>query len=682
MYVGKKGSIIIKTNDTEVTSLPVTFIDDCSIDWKGDQLLDNNEQREITIKFGTIEKSCHVEPNANDVTVKHRDHIFRFPVERYGVSLKLDRQGGNVISIPREEPGKDHIHEIALRDFEKMSFNIVPHGQEIVNDEILVGRSTTWREVPLNFRSDSLPSEQCGDYYSISINRNEYYKFHIYDSMEPKVKDNREGDDLILVYFLPYTDRDKEKHIVFYPAHLQDKNLNSSPASLEKYEYDKQGRCIETLRVKDFYKKEIDWGEGLIYFVARKIRNTNDTSSWELFTSGQYLKPVKNMPVADNLYGLRKAMATGEGKDALTTIKEVMSSDDPTVRSNVAKFIDDLIVTMAPLINAYNYLNSFRNVIRDQRGKLRFTSGYIFMAGWYFQDKIKNGSLTENFKAYWDPLMFGYKYLDLERERVRHAATDTKLSEEAAKAFKNLTNENKLEILRLIDNVVKHYDKRYDDSKYKYECCEEVCVSYMQISEAAHLLVKKGIPLTGRNKTDSRIVKDLYRAWRVDDMNEIYKREGRVFQKFVRKLNALCPREKEVTLREIVEWLRRIGEDNTIPPFLFNAGYDIPTNDKNLLYMYTSKHKFSKNDIERLVKTIGERLHNWRMKPSLDQESQDLREILFQVRKIDIFLKSYNVNVALYDMIASHAFTLWQKESPKRKKWQLETTHNDQKMGR
>ena len=50
------------------------------------------------------------------------------------------------------------------------------------------------------------------------------------------------------------------------------------------------GRCKETIRIPHFFKEEIDWGRGLICFIAHKQIFFGEHRGYEVLSSGFFMK--------------------------------------------------------------------------------------------------------------------------------------------------------------------------------------------------------------------------------------------------------------------------------------------------------------------------------------------------------------------------------------------------------
>ena len=315
----QSGTLMLKQGEEPLFKRAVTFVDDLTLN-AFEKALDIEEVKKLKIRIGDEDVLVDVPKRVRRVEVPYRGFKFSIPVRRTGVYFEFAKQ---VIPIPLERAGVGRVHDLARKDFESLKCRISTSSEfDIV--QVARGNTNIVRLDERNFVGNKLLMNEAlqgtdSDYFALCVTHDEYagrtnsfYKFHLYD---PKCKNvaaeggrqhsviwrrDTESDDLVVTYWIPFCDQNRQKHIAFYPAHKQDQPpITFEAETSDKYihEIDEAtGRCKETIRIPHFFKEQIDWGRGLICFIVFKQMYFGERHSYEVLTSGFFLNRSSKRP--------------------------------------------------------------------------------------------------------------------------------------------------------------------------------------------------------------------------------------------------------------------------------------------------------------------------------------------------------------------------------------------------
>ena len=435
------GKLIMKTDDRNERSFPVTFVD---VDFSEIEAppFSFEEGRHVRIRTGTDWHEYDVGPNDVEVCIEYGGIHFRPRINREGVQLCLQ---GKVVAatkgrIPRVAVAYDDIvdDEVMLRiqvpDAEDMKFfyddmdMLHPIDMPLRQDgSVLLRRllnTALFKEILPVDCIISLPSGFGA------------YSFRIYDSKsavlevahgnyEKRVVVDRlaNSDDLHIRYFSSYRHHVTANKIelAYLLSHRQDESPRFFPLEERMLVDDPQGlgRCVESVVAKDFFKQDVEWGAGVIGFVVER-----NQFSVSVQTTGFFIAAPNPMPVCldgDILKDLRIALSerqvrrdvpmSGEDRQRLKRIENEFMSEDVQKQDALRKYIRNA-ATVAIEMNALGSINSFCNSIKNKEGKIAWVSGFVFMAGWFVRGFINEAGFNDNwpFPVYWHPLLVAYRY--------------------------------------------------------------------------------------------------------------------------------------------------------------------------------------------------------------------------------------------------------------------------------
>ena len=657
--VWQRQSLEIFFMGQSVLKYPVTFINPVSVNG-----LSWNEFQETTIPFGEERQLCVSIGNYQKQLTCDKEQLYTtFEHGDFSIKLKLPRRGFYLETpdhihlpiLPRKPHDDSPVPKLAEEDFKMCSYHLVNCGENALfargnsYGEIKTGKDGTFSNPALSKSFLWETSRHC----SILLNRGEpTYCFHIFDPIQEPVPleevlpgeekktardytvvfatPDEKSTDLTVSFFVSACSVKKEKYLVFYPAHRQDEKCIEIKADESRWKVDEKGRILQTLVFKDFYTRtDVDWGKGLLCFIASKTTWANGVQDYKVNTAGFFLnKPsCGTLQIADDPYGLRKAMAERD----VTKIQEVMTSEDPEIREYVARFIENMTGVMAPL-NAYKYLNSYWNQLKKKDGsQAEDENGYIFLAGWYFanggggwdQDRQE---LTADFAPYWDSLLLPYRY---------HANQDlTGVTEQILQNlfecswgfYDKYAEKDILTISQQLEQFGIRKDRA--DVSHRAMFSQKVAFTYPQLSEMTRKFVKDNKPLPAELNQLLRPLHDLWREYYCQQdsedkeklLTDITSAGGRGITQTVRR--------RHYDAGMVLSYLAANA------PYLFYPGYGMSEDLRQWVYSSEIEIDFSQQCLQRLLDAISRELHEWRKDPSLPR-AQKLRSALIQLRRID-----------------------------------------------
>ncbi len=651
----RQGALICSQDGEQFFKRAVTFVDDLMLN-AFDQALDIEESRKLRIRIGDDDVLVDVPPRVLRVEVACHGFKLTLPVRRTGVYFAAGKQ---VIPIPRERAGSGIVHDLSRRDFEKLQCRITT-SSEFDTVFVLRGNTSLVRLDERSFVGNKLLMNESlakndSDYFALCVSHDDsrgcenlFYKFHLYDPQRENVAASGEPphsvvwrrdlgtDDLVVTYWISFCDRNLQKHLVFYPAHKQDQTPVAFEAETsDKYVHEidaESGRCKEMIRIPHFFREQIDWGRGLICFIAHKQVYFGEHHGYEVLSSGFFLKAPEDKvtKIGDDPYGLRQAFAGDErGHEDGETIIRIMTSKDHDVQQYVATFLDHM-KDAAAVLNAYQYLNAYWNkIVRDDGC---YPSGYAFMAGSYFSKIFADNVASEPYRGLWCKRLICYDNLPL----TKPFSNDMFKATPYAPALHNIANPKKLEFWKTVKKVIKHVDVTGG-----FMVKRTWSYSYPQLSEAVRLSWVNGIALetmvgkiSSKAKGDPRgVIAELYNAWSEVsngglDMREIVSKDGKVRQAVRSKLPQRCNlgRYSHDVFRPLFDKYRGA-------PYLFYGDYEIDSNEIAGT-SWIVECCLSEQNIYSFVAEMGRRLHEWRKSPSLEA-AQELRRIFVLVEDVD-----------------------------------------------
>ena len=681
----QSGTLTLSQGGDPLFRRAVTFVDDLTLN-AFDKALDIEEEEKFEIRIGDEDVSVTVPKRVRRIEIPYRGFTFSIPVRRTGVYFEFAKQ---VIPIPLERAGVGRVHDLARKDFEKLKcristtseFDVVQVARGNTDIVRLDERSFVGNKLLMNETLQGTDS----DYFALCVTHDEhtgrtnsFYKFHLYDPKSTNVaaegepphsvvwKRDPETDDLIATYWIPFCDQNRQKHIAFYPAHRQDQPpLAFAAETSDKYIHEvdgKTGRCKETIRIPHFFKEEIDWGRGLLCFIAHKQIFFGEHRGYEVLTSGFFMKAPddKITEITDDPFGLRTAFVGGEnGSEDGEALLKIMTSDDPATQEYVAGFLGRMKDAAAEL-KAYPYLNSYWNKIVQNDDS--HPSGYAFMAGAYFSKVFADKIAGEPYVGLWCRRLIGYKYLPAMHSYPMTLFTAASYSA----ALDQIPQLLKLPFWKTVKSVIKHVDPTGS-----FLLKQAWSYSYAQLSEAVRLAHVKGVAVNDlvakipvKAQGDSRgVITELYAAWEQVEagtlnVREITSKDGKV---------RLAVRSKMPDHGNLAIYnhavFRPLFEKYRETPYLFYGDYD---NDftETRGSTWECQRCLSEENIRAFVKEMGRRLHEWRKRPSL-KDAQELRRIFVLVDKVDALVATLpkRPNCGLMDFIENVAWALNDAES-------------------
>ena len=659
-------SLEILRNGRRILKYPLTFIDPIEIRVSNTEDFipweDFQEEKIPLGKSGSLEVSLNgeirkLEYNEDQLSVQFKYKFFTLDLKLPRVGICLETPNHVKIPILPQMPHDDsHILELAREDYECCSCQLLNFG-----GSVLYARGNAFKEIEspsfsfyrLEASSQKNLWEQSNYCSFLPANGNyqTVYRFHIYDPIHEFIpletvlpgaekKTNRKfaiifdlpnekSDDLTLFFFISAYSVDRPKYLVYYPAHRQDQPSIEISADESSWSRDEKGRFIQKLVFKNFYNRsDIDWGKGLLCFIATKLTYANGISSYRVVSSGFFLgpKPGKDTEISDDPHGLRRAMA---GRD-VAKIREIMTSDNQEIRLYTASFIENMTRAMAPL-NAYPYLNSYWNKLTNNDGEqAEKENGYIFLAGWYFSEggngyDSKKNELTDDFSPYWDSLLVSYDYL----KDLNPGGSEQILQQLAFGYGIQPFSENSISAIL---QLMKLFGiKPSLDNQKECSFSRKIFFTYPQLSEMAKKYVENDQTLPEEIENLLEPLCDLWKQYKAADdagKNAILNEIEQAGQKGI----CYTHNRKPWFYGEAV-YHERLCNDRA--PYLFYPGYRMDMNNPDL-WKYTEKINigFSKESLLKLLDAISARLHEWRKNPTLTG-AQNLRSALIRLRDVD-----------------------------------------------
>lgn len=659
----KNGWLVGSSGDQEIFRKAVTFIEDLFIE-DLQEPLDYGKETTRTVEIGD-DTQIDIAVGTKDTRVEfsHPEHpeiVFRVPIPRTGVYFSW---GKELIPIKLEEFGQlDNVREIAEKDFENLKFTIQREneGDRVllirgnafikVNDKSSLGKLRTYWDRNWDRKLHDSDSDSDSNYFSVHITNNIWhhnYKFHIYKPLETKicegtpesntatVRVERLREDLQISYYVSFYERERTKVLLALPAHRQDKEPMVLKAEKKQNSEDEFGRCIETVSVNGFYNEDIDWGHGLLCFVAYK-RVSGFCERYEIVSSGFFIPPPagKVDKIEDDKFGLRTAIADKDTE----RIKSIMTSNDESTQAFVSEYIRNATI-VARKIGGEFFLNSFRNLLgkNDLLSIPKEESGYIFLADWFFK---KNG--WDDYCDFWDPLMIRYSLIIGNQKPVRINMDEwVRIIKGITDGLREIAPELKNSLRKLLKYLTKK-QKKNEKLENSFSSCSynlNRSFSFSQLSETIRICETNNEKLEYPDNCDfdgKCIVESISQAWRNN-------RDITHDRPMAEMLSRLRDREKET----IFNFIYKNGK-NQQAHYLFNDGYSyeyIP---------YTPKQTISGYWLFVGLVLLGNRLNEWRMNPIINSDSNLLKEWLFLLKKIDAELTTYPRFEAFS--------TLWNKE--------------------
>lgn len=664
----KAGSLELWVGDKKLFRRAVTFVEKVDLSSVG-RAFDIEDAPQVVIRVGEEEISARVPKRVTRIKVSYKEFSLSVPVKRTGVYFEFNKQ---IIPIPLERPGQGRIHDIARKDFDSLRCRIAPASEF---DVVQVARGNT-NIVRLDERSfigkkllmNERLQDSDSDYYAICIShddvdgrKNAFYKFHVYDPTCKNVAADgnpkhsviwhrdEATDDLVLTYWISYSDQNRQKHFAFFPAHKQDESaLCFETESKDRYIHETDpvnGCCKETIRIPQFFQKQIDWGRGLICFVVNKQVYFGKQHGYEVLTSGFLIKapPDKATEIIDDPYGLRAAFAGDEHcHEDCAKILEVMMSAEPAIQEYVTGFLDRMKVAVSKL-NAFKYLNSYWNQIACGKGK-KISSGYAFMASHYFSKVFKDDSASEPYRGLWSPKLISYPFICEQKlislDAIKPFYPHMRKSEEISGLDDSGMMSRPL-MSRFWVEVRNNVGKKAASKAQRIYYTQNWTFSYSQLAEAVRLKVEDGIPLndllnalkiTEQTPGDPRgVITKLYQGWEqvsegVMDVKMITAKGGSVYEEVHKCFppHGNMAKYGQAVFCPVFDWYNDL-------PYLFYGGYEDVANKRNVWH---DERKLDDAVIEEFIKVMGRKLHEWRKNPTLEV-AQRLRKTFTVVEQVD-----------------------------------------------
>lgn len=656
----KKGSLEVRENGTSLFRRAVTFTEDLDVR-AFERPLDLEADARRIVVVGDERLSVDVPPRIRRIEIPCHGFTLSLPIRRTGVYFEC---ANTAIPIPRERPGASCARELARSDFERLKCCIATESDA---DDVFVTRGNT-ALVRLDDRrftggkllADETLQETNSDHFAICVRHEgrrgpelSFYKFHLYDPQRTNVANAGENphsvtwrrdsgtDDLVLTYWIAFSDCNRQKHLAFFPAHRQDESpvvVESAPKETYVHMEDEPtGRCRETIRVPGFFGHDMDWGHGLICFVVHRKTYFGDRHDYDVLSSGFFLNgPVgKRTEIENDPYGLRAAFAGNDGligEDG-DKILQVMTSNDSATQGYVAGFLDRMKDATAEL-NVFTYLNAYWNKMPRHGANWR-PSGYAFMAGAYFAKVFSDEVAAEPYRSLWSRLLIGYRHLKPQSQRLIRKYLPR------ASHLDKLPVALKFPFWQKVRKVLGH-----TSPIGHFMFTRNHVFSYPQLAEAVRRACQRGtslrelqskIPKIPSGDRARNAISELYSAWMKVargelDVEEIAWKSGTVY----RRVHAKLPRGNLGQYGHIA--FEPAFDGFADSPSLFYGGYEdglkeIRGNE------WSENCCLSDNDVEEFIETMGLRLHNWRLNPTLG-EAQGLRELF-------VFLESVDAHVNL-----------------------------------
>lgn len=697
--------------DGRVLKRAVTFIDDVALGDFRTKAAEIDREYDWNIRIGNEDIEVHIPREKNRAKFDFKGFSFSIPVKRCGVYFETGTSG-ELVPVPAERFGEGRVHDVAREDFRRFVLH-VRAGSDREITEITAIRGTAPGSLPSDkckFIGEKLTSlvpalkDSDSDHYAFQIKQggnSKFYKFHVYDPETTRVSGRKyveaqsEVADLVLTFWCAFSNREKQKCLVFFPAHRQDKPPVSFDAEPVRDEIDAEtGRRKETIRIRDFYKKEIDWGHGLLCFVAHKV-SVRGKEEFRPLSMGFFLRAPtakRSDDFDDDPYGLRRALAGDEdGHVDFKEIERIVLDRDDAVQKYLDRFFENMRGNVLSSLTkgafqsssvAGRCLNAYWNRVSKE------PSGYVFLCGRHYKAHIND------YHEYWDKLLICYRdeplpckkefeEFEIEPNKERILSPWLRLPIGNGErivlngmvpevgALNDLSPRTKDALLTLVCKTLKldfktETDQNANDEGGLIFYKDYWFFSYPQLSEAVRLAIQDG-------KID-----DILRNINIRDQEA-----GRIIDKIRKNWDNYRISGDETRKRHIVSPSRPVlgfsqnhlgmnlapysyqafsqafkcFQDN---PYMFYDGYD---NSPQMLSRCNRCITFK--NIQDFVRRIAEDLHAWRKDPTLKQ-AQGLRETLSVLRKADKELPSEALGIkklpGLCDAIEYYANHLRRQE--------------------
>ena len=713
----REGFLELMADGRALFKRAVTFIDDVALNDFRTNAAEIDQEYDWKIRIGKEDIKVHIPREKNRAKFDFKGFSFSIPVKRCGVYFETGTSG-ELVHVPAERFGEGRVHDIAREDFRRFVLHIRAGSD---TDEIKAIRGTALGSLPSDkrkFIGEKLTSlvpalkDSDSDHYAFQIRQDgnsKFYKFHVYDPETTRVSPRKyvearsEDDDLVLTFWCAFSNREKQKCLVFFPAHRQDKAPVSFDAEPAGDEIDAEtGRRKETIRIRDFYKKEIAWGHGLLCFVAHKV-SVRGKEEFRPLSMGFFLKAPKakrSDNFDDDPYGLRRALAGDEdGHVNFSTIEEIIvqnRNDAVQIVQNrndaVQKYLDEFFDRMRCNVLssltkgafqsssvAGRCLNAYWNRVSKE------PSGYVFLCGRHYKKHIND------YHEYWDKLLISYRdeplpckkefeefEIEPNKERIlspwqlqpigngKRIVLNGMVPEVGA-LNDNLSPRTKDALLTLVCKTLKLDFKTGTDQNANDEgglifYKDYWFFSYPQLSEAVRLAIQDGK------------IEDILRNIRDQEARGIIDRIRGNWENYGIRRDETSKQHIVSPSFSFLGFRREHLEENLAPysyqafsqafkcfqdnPYMFYDGY----NSQNLS---RCNRCITFKNIQDFVRRIAEDLHAWRKDPTLKQ-AQGLRETLSVLRKADKELPSEALGIkklpGLCDAIECYANHLHRKE--------------------
>ncbi len=433
------GKLIMKTDDRNERSFPVTFVDVDFSEIEGIPF-SFEEGRHVRIRTGTDWHEYDVGPNDVEVSLEYRGIYFRPRINREGVQLCL--QGRVIAATKGRNPGV----EVAYDDIYDDAMTLHIQNTDAANLKFFYGDMLYPLDIPLRqdgtvlFRRlldissirDALPV----DCMISPLSGIGAYSFRIYDSKsavlevthgnyEKRVVVDRRAnsDDLDIQYFSSYRHHVTKNKIMlaYLLSHRQDESPRFFPLEERMCVDDPQGlgRCVESVVAKDFFKQDIEWGTGVIGFVVEQNQFGVNVQTTGFFIVASNPAPaclegdvLKDLRIALSERQVRRDVRMSEeDRQRLHRIENEFMSEDVQKQEALREYIRNA-ATVAIEMDALGSINSFCNSIRNKDGEIAWVSGFVFMAGWFVREFISEEGFNDMwpFPVYWHSLLVAYRY--------------------------------------------------------------------------------------------------------------------------------------------------------------------------------------------------------------------------------------------------------------------------------
>ncbi len=663
----KKGWVSFRLDGNEKYRRAVTFIEE---PWSRELEEAFDLARPVTAQVRLGDRYIDVSAGENDTQIRFsfKGIELVMPILRKGVFFDC---AGRTLPLRRDEPGQNVFTDIAVRDFEKTCHVLTDETNAIV--AVRGVNAFAKLDNPL-FRGTelmSLPSlkEENDQRYALCVGKDgswDYYRFRVYDPTKTFVEDeglrrvetSRENDDLIVKYLIAFSDAGGRKSMAYYPAHRQEQEIcwiEPDEAVTLESTTDAFGRCVETLRLRGFYTREIDWGEGLLCYVGRRMPIPNQLKfNIEAFTSGFFLRrppdvTTDTLLVSDDPSGIRLAMAQ---KDYLRVeeilknaekncdMREYFTGDNGFLKKlqNESKRVKGVLVN-GKRESGRNFMNAYRNVLKRPDGTLE-VSGYVFAARWYYARLVDGRNrMPEGLRDSWSPLMFSWSELG----STNHVPLYPEPVYPTTSQLDYLPVAEKKRFRVLVERVNGH--SAANSGHFLYQD-QERAFNYVRFAEAVRVEVHRGTPfetlLARANPVtpkdwEYKYLKAMYRCWgkATNDVTMVKVIRSRLFDNVDIDKDDQClsgwPNLGQSA------FLRKALENYRYAPWPVAAGYPL---ENVLVGNVLSRrdqpcYKFLSNqDIQDFVKKCATDLCVWRDNPTLES-AQELRERLLEIKCID-----------------------------------------------